>query len=232
MPLQSRIEALKEAMPDRQDHLIFAPFDALAKTLLPHALAGDDGAHDIGHLGRVFANAMRIQAIEGGDAELLAGACLLHDCVAVEKDSPLRAQASRLAADKARGILADLGWAADRIEACAHAILTHSFSAGIEPETLEAKILQDADRLDAIGMIGVARLFYVAGRMRSGLYDPADPLAESRPLDDRRFAVDHFPAKLFKLADGFRTGAGKALAAERDRRLHQFREMFFEEIGA
>lgn len=210
---------------------IFKPFEQLAGKLIPHAVAGDDGAHDIGHVGRVFANAMHIHASEGGDGELLAAAVLLHDCVSVEKNSPLRAQASRLAADKAREILAGIGWDKVRIDACAHAITAHSFSANITPETLEAKILQDADRLDAIGMIGIARLFYIGGRMGSLLYDPSDPRAENRALDDKRFALDHFPAKLFTLAEGFRTEAGRAMAAERNRRLHLFRDMMLEEIG-
>jgi uncharacterized protein len=211
---------------------IFQPFEALAERLIPYSVASDDGAHDIGHIGRVFANAMRIHASEGGEAEVLAAAVLLHDCVSVEKNSPLRAKASRLAAEKASGILGDLGWQPDRTEACAHAILTHSFSAGIAPQTIEAKILQDADRLDAIGMIGVARLFYIGGRMGSSLYDPADAKAEHRPLDDKAFALDHFPAKLFKLADGFQTETGRMMARERDRRLHTFRDLMLEEIGA
>lgn len=219
-------------MPDHDLVHIFKPFEALAQHLIAYAVAGDDGAHDIGHIGRVFANAMRIQAAEGGDAELLAAAVLLHDCVSVEKNSPHRAQASRLAAERAGGILAEMGWEKQRIEACTHAVAAHSFSAGIAPETLEAKILQDADRLDAIGMIGVARLFYIGGRMGSLLYDPADPKAEDRPLADKQFALDHFPAKLFKLANGFQTGTGRALAFERDRRLHMFRDLMLEEIGA
>lgn len=211
---------------------IFQPFETLARELIPHAVATDDGAHDIGHVGRVFANAMRIHRVEGGNGEILAAAVLLHDCVSVEKSSPLRARASRLAADKASEVLGGLGWEQDRIDACAHAIVAHSFSAGIAPETLEAKILQDADRLDAIGMIGVARLYYTAGRMGSGLYDPADPNAERRPLDDKAFAMDHFPAKLFKLADGFQTGTGGALARERHKRLHLFCDLLLEEIGS
>jgi uncharacterized protein len=210
---------------------IFKPFEQLAERLIPHAVASDDGAHDIGHIGRVFANAMHIHAEEGGDGEMLAAAVLLHDCVSVEKNSPLRAQASRLAAEKASNILAGLGWEKERVEACAHAIAAHSFSAAIPPETLEAKILQDADRLDAIGMIGVARLFYIGGRMGSLLYDPSDPRSDGRPLDDKRFALDHFPAKLFKLADGFQTETGRTMAAERHRRLHLFRDMLLEEVG-
>lgn len=208
----------------------FAPYEALALQLIPHATEGDDGSHDIAHILRVFKNSMRIHAMEGGDGDVLAAAVLLHDCVAVEKNSPLRAQASRLAAEKAGGILAGMGWEKAKIEAVAHAITTHSFSANIPPETLEAKILQDADRLDAIGMVGAARCFYIAGRMGSGLYDPADPLAKDRALDDKTFAIDHFEVKLFKLADGFQTEAGRALAGERHERLKQIRNMFLDEI--
>lgn len=208
----------------------FPPFEALAETLIPYATEGDDGSHDIAHILRVFKNAMRIHAQEGGDGRVLAAAVLLHDCVSVEKNSPLRNQASRLAAEKASGILTELGWSREDIAAVAHAITAHSFSANIPPETLEAKILQDADRLDAIGMVGAARCFYIAGRMGSGLYDPLDPLAKERPLDDKTFAIDHFEMKLFKLAEGFQTAAGRALAAERHERLKQIRDLFIDEI--
>ena len=208
----------------------FRPYETLAEALIPHSHEGDDGSHDLAHILRVFKNAMRIQASEGGDGRILVAAVLLHDCVAVEKSSPLRAQASALAADKASGVLAELGWSKDDIAAVAHAILTHSFSANIEPETLEARILQDADRLDAIGMVGAGRCFYIGGRMASSLYDPLDPAGNERPLDDRRYVIDHFQTKLFKLADGFKTAAGRSLAAERDKRLRDFLDAFMDEI--
>ena len=208
----------------------FAPFESVAGALLAYATEGDDGSHDIAHILRVFRNAMRIHAAEGGDARTLAASVLLHDCVAVEKNSPMRAKASALAAAKASNVLAGLGWSQHDIDAVTHAITAHSFSANIAPETLEARILQDADRLDAIGMIGAARCFYIAGRLGSGLYDPFDPMAASRPLDDKRFAIDHFETKLFKLADGFQTEAGRALARERHERLKTVLTLFIDEI--
>ncbi|WDR06543.1 HD domain-containing protein [Devosia rhodophyticola] len=210
----------------------FAPFQVLAAELLPHAFAADDGSHDASHLLRVWNNASAIHRHEGGDVEALAVAVLLHDCVSVEKNSPHRASASRLAANKASKLLRDLGWAADRIKAVAHAIEAHSYSAGITPESHLAKMLQDADRLDAIGMVGVARCFYIGGRMGSGLYDPLDPRAATRNLDDNRFAIDHFQTKLFKLTEGFQTVTGRHMATERQKRLHRFYEEFFDEIGA
>ncbi|GAU06423.1 metal-dependent phosphohydrolase [Burkholderia stabilis] len=203
----------------------------MAKTLLAHWNdANGDGSHDTSHLQRVWKNAVAIHAEEGGDAEVLFAATLLHDCVAVEKNAPHRAQASRLSADKARLVLKSLGWPHAKIDAVAHAVEAHSFSAGVAPMTLEAKTLQDADRLDAIGMLGVARCFYVAGRMGSALYDPVDPHASARELDDTRFAIDHFQTKLLKLASGFQTAAGARLANIRHDRLRRFLDEFVDEI--
>ena len=105
-----------------------------------------------------------------------------------------------------------------------------AFPAELLPESLEAKILQDADRLDSIGFVGVARCFYTAGRMGSALYDAEDATGETRQLDDRRYALDHFYTKLLKLSDSFQTATGSRLAHERDVRLRQFLENFRAEI--
>ena len=210
----------------------FTPLISLARELLPHALEpSEDGAHDLAHLQRVWHNVRTLQAEEGGDLEVLLAAVLLHDCVSVEKNSPLRSQASRLAAKKAANVLAELDWPESKISSVAHAIEAHSFSANITPLTLEAKIVQDADRLDSLGMLGVARTFYVAGRMGAALYDPQDPQAKHRDYDDKRFCLDHFQTKLLHLADGFQTVAGQRLAQIRHRRLKGFMEQFMEEIG-
>ncbi|NYH10583.1 HD domain-containing protein [Pseudomonas moraviensis] len=210
----------------------FEPLAPLAAELLPHALEpSEDGAHDLSHLQRVWHNARALQAEEGGDLEVLLAAVLLHDCVAVEKNSPMRSQASRLAAEKASKVLKNLNWPDARIDAVIHAIEAHSFSANITPLTLEARLMQDADRLDSLGMLGVARTFYIAGRMGSALYDPHDPEARERDYDDKRFCLDHFQTKLLHLADGFQTVAGQRLAQIRHQRLKGFMEQFKEEIG-
>jgi uncharacterized protein len=210
----------------------FAPLAPLAAKLLPHALEpSNDGAHDLAHLQRVWHNVRTLHEDEGGDLQVLLAAVLLHDCVAVEKNSPLRAHASRLAAEKAAAVLAAMHWPSEKIAAVAHAIEAHSFSANISPLTLEAKIVQDADRLDSLGMLGVARTFYIAGRMGSALYDPQDPQAKQRDYDDKRFCLDHFQTKLLHLADGFQTAAGQRLAQIRHQRLKGFMEQLLEEIG-
>ncbi len=209
----------------------FAPFQELARTLIATAIDhSTDGSHDDSHLRRVWRNAAAIQAEEGGDAQVLLAAVILHDCVQVEKNSPLRAQASRLSAQKAAEVLASLQWPDARIQAVAHAVEAHSFSAGVTPLTIEAKTLQDADRLDAVGAMGIARCFYVAGRMGSSLYDPVDPHASARPYDDRRFALDHFHTKLLGLTSGFQTATGARLARIRHERLQRFLDEFSDEI--
>lgn len=211
----------------------FSPYEQLATRLLPHSGAcTGDGSHDFTHLLRVWKNVSEISASEGGDGEILLAAVLLHDCATIEKNSPLRAEASRLSAEKAREVLKGLGWPEARIAAVTHAIEAHSYSAAVEPKSLEASILRDADRLDALGAVGVARCFYVAGRMASALYDPGDPLAESRKLADNRFALDHFRVKLFKLESGIRTATGRRLARTRVERLSAFFDAFRDEIGA
>ncbi len=209
---------------------IFAPFSELATRLSP-SLSGTDGAHDAAHLARVWRNALAIQLEEGGDLEILAAAVLLHDCVEVPKDSPLRSQASRLAAAEAAVRLKALGWRAERTNWVASAIESHSYSARIAPSTLEASILQDADRLDAIGFTGIARCFYTAGRMGSSLYEASDPRGEQRDLNDAAFALDHFPAKLLNLADGFKTNTGRLLAIQRHRTVSYFYQGMLDEVS-
>jgi uncharacterized protein len=209
---------------------LFAPFASLAGKLLPTS-GGGDGAHDLSHLTRVWRNVQAIQREEGGDLEILAAAVLLHDCVDVPKNSPLRPQASRLAATEAMTRLSALDWQEERSRWVASTIESHSYSAGIAPATLEGAILQDADRLDAIGFTGIARCFYTAGRMGSAIYEPSDPRGEQRALDDAAFALDHFPRKLLKLAEGFKTATGQLLAAERHEVVANFYSGLLAEVG-
>lgn len=189
-----------------------------------------DGAHDIGHLDRVWNNARLIAMDEpGADADVLAAAAYFHDAVNLPKDSPDRARASVLSADLAVRELDAMGFDAARLGAVHHAIAAHSFSARIAPATPEARILQDADRLEALGAIGIARMFVVAGQMGGAMFDAADPMALHRPLDDRRFALDHLEVKLFPVADGMQTETGRRMAAERADWMANFRTRLLSE---
>jgi uncharacterized protein len=192
----------------------------------------DDPAHDQGHLRRVWTTAARLAAEEAGaDPLVVLAASLLHDVVNVAKDSPDRSSASRLAARRADAILRELGFPEGRLDAVVHAIEAHSYSAGIEPASIEARIVRDADRLDALGAIGVARCFAVAGMTRRALADGGDPAAERRPLDDGRYALDHFAVKLLALPETMATAAGRRLAEERARFLAEFRRRMIAELA-
>lgn len=213
-----------------RDH--FAPFTDLAANLLPHALTPEhDAAHDASHLCRVWSLATRIAATDDGDLEVLAAAVILHDCIVLAKGSPDRDKASRFAGAKAGRILKDANWTSERVEAVVHAIEAHSFSAGITPRTVEAMILQDADRLDAIGAIGVARCFVVAGRLGRPLYDVLDPVAGNRDLDDNLWTLDHFATKLLRLRGSFLTREGARIGELRHERIARTYEDLKDEIG-
>ena len=195
--------------------------------------SGGDGAHDSSHLERVWRNAQALlEQHPEADALVVMAACYLHDLVNLPKDDPERDQASRRSAKLARHQLAWMDFPPDRLDAVAHAIEAHSFSAAIPAESLEAKIVQDADRLDGLGAVGLARMFYIAGRMGSSLAHPDDPLGEHREFDDRRYALDHIMVKLAKLPGMMQTSGGHAVAEQRLARLLAFREEFAAEGGA
>ncbi len=187
----------------------------------------NDHAHDISHLTRVWATAQTLlHDYPQADAQVVQAACRLHDCVNLPKNHPQRHQASRMAAEKALGILRSEGFAEAKLPAVAHAIEAHSFSAGIAPQTIEAQIVQDADRLDALGPVGIARMFSVGGQLNRPLAHPTDPLASARPLDDGRYSLDHIAVKLATLPASMQTTAGKRLGQERLAWILEFRAAF------
>jgi uncharacterized protein len=195
-----------------------------------------DPAHDVAHLQRVVANARLIvdrerDAADHLDEFVIYAACWLHDVVQLPKGSGPPGESARRSADFAKGFLRELGIDAARAEHAAAAVRTHSYSGGERPASAEAGIVQDADRLDALGAVGIARLFSVAGTLDSAFYHPDDPLAESRPLQDARYALDHIPAKLLKLPALMTTDAGRAIGQERAEFVRAYRDQFLREAG-
>lgn len=189
-----------------------------------------DAAHDPAHVERVVHMARRLAEEEGARLEVVVPAAWLHDCVAVPKDSPLRSRASRLAAERATSLLREWGAEEALLPEIAHAIEAHSFSAGIPPRTLEARVVQDADRLDALGAVGLARCLMLSGQMGQRLYDPGDPFCQDRTPDDRVSAVDHFHTKLLTLGDSMQTASARREAGVRTRFLEGFLDRLREEI--
>lgn len=185
-----------------------------------HAIT--DAAHDVEHIRRVVANARRLTTSEGADWRIVLPAAWLHDCVIIPKSSPDRKQASVLAGKLAIAWLDEHGWPHGNLDEIRHAIEAHSFSAGITPLTIEAKVMQDADRLDALGAVGLARTLMLGGEMKRTFYQPADPFCDSREADDANYTLDHVYRKLLTLEGTMQTVSGKSEAAKRTVFLRDF----------
>ena len=194
-------------------------------------IMASDPAHDISHVQRVVQNTIRLTREENGNAAVTVPAAWLHDCVSVAKDSPLRAQASKLAATAAIRFLESINYPSELLPQIHHAIEAHSFSANIETNTMDARIVQDADRLEAVGAIGITRCFLTGGSLGTALYEPSDPFAENRDPDDRRYTLDHFYCKLLGLAETMKTEAGKVEAIKRTEYMRGFLGQLRLEIG-
>jgi uncharacterized protein len=174
-----------------------------------------DAAHDLSHIKRVVKSGMEMGKMENANLDVIFPACWLHDCVNVPKTSKNRSLGSKFSAERAIEFLKEIGYSPMLLDEIHHAILAHSFSANIETKTLEAKIVQDADRLDALGALGISRcLMYSAGANRP-LYNVDDPFADNRELDDADNAIDHFYTKLGTLPSTMKTKSGRDIADQR-----------------
>jgi uncharacterized protein len=191
---------------------------------------GSDPGHGLVHVRRVVATASRLCVAEGARGEIVLPAAWLHDCVHVAKDSPERSSASRIAAARAVEFLAEAGYPSTCLPDIRHAIEAHSYSAGIAPRTVEAKIVQDADRLDALGAIGIARCIAVGAVLERPIYQTDDPFCAVREPDDSAASVDHFYTKLLRLAETMQTEAGRREARLRSKFMQGFLDQLRSEI--
>ena len=139
-----------------------------------------DAGHDINHIKRVVKSAKQFCTAEQANLWVVLPAAWLHDCVQVAKNSPMRDQASRLAADEAIDLLTNWSYPEVHFDHIHHAIMAHSFSANIACQSLEAKVVQDADRMDALGAIGIARTMLVGAKFGSPLTFHEDPFCYDR----------------------------------------------------
>lgn len=196
---------------------------------------GADPAHDFTHILRVYSNARTIGQEEGADMRVLLLAALLHDVGSEKKHKAEQAKQVKSEDDRHRALeafLESIGLDEGARESVLYAVDVHRFSKGIVPATLEARILQDADRLDALGAIGIARVFLTGGVLGRELYHPQDPFCRAREPDDGKWNLDHFYKKLLKLQAGMHTKSGKKLAAARTAVLERYLQNLEEEIAA
>lgn len=206
--------------------------DPLLARVFAHVKKESDGdpAHDVDHLLRVAQNTVALLDDAARLRECVCAA-LLHDVVNLPKNHPDRARASVLSAAAAEKLIAsDLGSAATA--EVTGAIEDHSYSAGRRPRSALGEALQDADRLEALGALGIARTFSTGVRLQASYFDPNDPWSDRRELNDLRYSVDHFFKKLLRLPSTFCTERGRAEALARTRILEAFLLALGEEIGA
>ena len=190
----------------------------------------NDPAHDFDHIMRVYTNAKKIVKEEKADEKLVLSAALLHDIVSYPKSSKRSKFSSIDSAKKSKIILKKYGFSEKEITIVSDAIKDHSFSQNKVPETLEGKILQDADRLDALGAIGIARVFATSGSLNRPFYNIDDPFCKKRNVDDETWTLDHFFQKLLKLEFLMNTKSGKIEAKKRTRILKEYLKQLKNEI--
>jgi uncharacterized protein len=187
-----------------------------------HSYAGHDQTHTL----RVCGLCRAIGQKENADLLILEAAALLHD---IGRSSQQVDHAEK-SAEMADRLLKECEFPLDLIPQVLYAIRMHRFSRGMEPDTLEAKILQDADRIDISGAVGVAMAFAYGGAKNMELYDKDDPLAKNRKLDDNVYVLDHFQSKLLKLPEMIHTKTGRQLIRKRATYLKSFINQFVKEI--
>jgi uncharacterized protein len=213
-------------MDPRDEDAALAQLRAVARD----ALVGAEPAHDFQHVLRVAASARAIADAEGARRLIAESAALLHELYNLPKDHPESSRSGERCAERATVVLHAHGFVPSDAAAISDAIRVHGYSVGIVPASLEARVLQDADRLDAIGAIGIARCFATGAAMRAAFYDADDPLCRTREPDDKRYSVDHFFRKLLKIEGGLHTQTARAMAAQRASFMRQFLAQLEREI--
>lgn len=182
----------------------------------------NDPAHDFDHIMRVYKNAKKICNEEKVNPKLVLSAALLHDIVSYPKSDKRSKLSSIRSAELSKKILKKYDFSDEEIQIISDAIRDHSFSQNKIPQTIEGKILQDADRLDALGAIGIARVFAVAGSEKRRFYNTDDPFCKKRDPDDQKWSLDHFYKKLLLLESRMNTSSGKVEAKIRTKILRNF----------
>ena len=190
----------------------------------------NDSAHDFNHIMRVFKNAKKICKKEKANEKLVLSAVLLHDIVSYPKSDRRSKFSSIESAKISKQILKKYNFTSEEIAIISDAISDHSFSQKKIPKTIEGKILQDSDRLDALGAIGIARLFATSGNLKRPFYNIDDPFCNKRIPDDQTWTIDHFYRKLLKLESLMNTQSGKVEAKRRTKILEGFLKQLKQEV--
>ncbi len=192
----------------------------------------DDLAHGWEHVSRVYTLALFLAEREQGDSFIVGMAALLHDLGRTAPPTETKHHAD-LSVVLATALMGEQQVPQEQQDAILHAIIAHSFSRGVEPRTLEARIVRDADRLDGLGAIGILR-WAVTGAVRrtseTRSYHPRDPFGRLHTLDDQHYMLDHFSSKLLKLEETMLTETGRSLAQQRTAFMRTYLHEFKREL--
>jgi len=184
--------------------------------------------HSKSHVERVYNIAVRIAMEENADLDVVKAAALLHDIARAMEDEGKIEDHTVEGARMARKVLEEVNFPEEKIDKVINCIEVHRFKKNVGAETLEAKILQDADRLDIIGAIGIARVFARGGWENMPIHDPTIP--PKAKYDGRSLtSINHIYEKILKVKGSFNTSTAKELAEERHRFVEQFLERFLKE---
>ena len=198
---------------------------------LAQRLTQPDAAHAEGYIRRVVRNARAIAVGEGADLTVVLPAAWLHDCISVPADSLQAPLAATMSATTASAFLMGSGYSPFLIPAVAHAIIAHSPTSGVAPLTNEARVVQDATRLDALGAVGLARCLMQGGQRGLQLYEPSEPFPVQRTPDSTVAVLDYFYTKLLPLAATLTTATGRTEAEHRTAFLRAFLRQLGHELG-
>jgi uncharacterized protein len=184
--------------------------------------------HSKFHSKRVYLLAIKIGLKEKADLDVIKAAALLHDIArGLEDENEIKDHAIE-GGKIAKKILIKSKFSPEKIDDVIYCIKVHRFSKGLIPKSLEAKIIQDADRLDMIGAIGIARVFLRAGAMNTPIYDPLLP--PKKKYDGKSVtAINHIYEKLLKSKNVFHTSPAKEMAKKRYRFVEKFLKRFLME---
>lgn len=183
------------------------------------------GSHDWDHTLRVIRLCEHIGPIEHADMKVLLIAASLHDIGRAHQDqSNGKICHAEKGAEISKTIIRDLPLTKPQQANIVHAIRTHRFRGGHVPATTEAKVLFDADKLDAIGAVGIARAYLFAGELGARLHNPGDNVQDTKPYSREDTGYREFIVKLSKIKDRILTAEGKRMALKR----HAFMKMFFQ----
>jgi uncharacterized protein len=201
-----------------------------ARSFAEDCFQGARGSHAWDHTQRVSRLCARIGPAEGADMEVLQSAAWLHDIGRMAQDaSSGRLCHAERGAEMARPLVLRLGVSAARGENILHCIRSHRFRGRESPQTVEARVLFDADKLDAIGAVGVARAFLFAGEVGARLHAPELRPEQTRAYTENDTGYREFRLKLSRIRERMLTAEGRRLAEERHRFMTAFFERFLEE---